>query len=92
MKIKEFLSSKEKWTQKACARDIENNPTTIFGSQAFSWCLYGAVVKCYGDVYESHGEVYKKIRLEIKNYIASWNDAPERTFEEVKDLCEKLDI
>jgi len=91
MKIKEFFSTKEKWTQKTSARDKNGKWVSINDNNASCWCLFGAINKCYSDE-DSRRRVIIKVKSYIGDKIASWNDDENRTFEEVKALCEKLDI
>lgn len=84
MKIKELLKNPEKWTTGTCYRDI--NGKECLKEEARSYCLYGAVCKCYGD------DSGKIIDLLLKQFPAPsvWND--ESTHAEVLALVEKLDI
>lgn len=107
MKIRELLSDESKWTKGWFARDA-NGISIIYGygvcsesvaldGRACSWCLTGACKRCYPDT-NDWWEKLKDIkeRLIQKGYygtsLSSWNDAPERTFAEVKALVEELDI
>ena len=93
MTVKELLSGPEKWTKgisKACRED---------GS--YCYCLYGAIVEVYGE----SDSIFQKVRETIGTwfddaplnrtaygYISTWNDAPERTYEEVMAAVEKAGI
>lgn len=94
MKIKDLLSDESKWTQGAL--DINDKPITGSSSQASCWCLLEAANRCYQDAWEKFyvlQEIYKELRnIKTQTSIAEWNDAPERTFGEVKELVEKLGI
>ncbi len=99
MKIKELFSGPDRWIQKSYARDINNNITTWNATNAHSFCLIGAVCHCYTLDTNIRSEIYKKLRAELypempaeQISIAEWNDAPERTFEDVKKLVNDLDI
>lgn len=88
MKIWELLDSPEKWTTKTCARDKNGKQVSSNDSSAVSWCLLGAVDKCYS---EEHRGVVRKIRNKLGiNLIGEWND--EQTFENVLKLAKELDI
>jgi len=89
MKIKELLSDKSKWTQKAYARDIHGDALGHGSSQfAVSWCLVGAMEKCYPD-FNVVDDIVSKIHRKVGGP-AIFNDS--HTFEEVKQLVEELDI
>ncbi len=93
MLLSELLTDESKWTKGVNARDSSGNPISCLSDKATCFCLVGATFKCNGD--ESPDKVYKvmdKISDEIKFSISEWNDAPERTFQEVKDLVVKLGI
>ena len=87
MKVRDLFSGPEKWTKGEWARDKEGRPTC---SNAFCWCLIGAIFHCYKD--EDYPEICEKIDNEGIDNLMQWNDAPERKFEEVKELVERLDI
>lgn len=88
MKIKELFTDSSRWTKGALARDINGEFTDI--DHGYSFCLSRAIYKCYP--YDSKLIIFK-IKPKLKEpLIVNWNDAPERTFEEVKALVEELDI
>jgi hypothetical protein len=92
MKVKDFLDTSEKWTKGRWARDAGGRMIPYTSVHAVSRCLAGLICWCYKD---SNGwsEIWDKINREIGGAcIAFWNDASERTFEDVKALVEKLDI
>lgn len=89
MKIKDLFSTKERWTQKTIARDENGKWVNYSDATASCWCLLGAAQKCY--IYNI-SEIISKIESEVGPRIAKWNDDENRIFEEVKALCEKLDI
>ena len=93
MKIKDLLKDPDSWCQGAMHEEISTRNGT-----RHSYCLLGAIRECYS--VEEGRDVFKKIAdyVNSKNpperftFLASWNDAPERTHQEVLDLCKKLDI
>lgn len=97
MKVKELLSSPEKWTQGTYARDaLGGRPVPPLDEDAVCFCLIGAVRKCY-PIISDQCPVLAKITLELCTnlkmaVITDWNDYPDRTFEQVKQLVDKLDI
>ena len=97
MKMKELLDSEEKWTKGTYARDKRGKGISPICSNAVCFCLLGAIEKCYSSEKKENLDyaVISKIRRHLNlrtGTIACWNDAPERTFEEVKSLVEELDI
>ncbi len=96
MKIKELYSDASKWTKHEFARSNTGTPLPSFAPDATSWCLIGAINKCYSGK-EDFTKVYESVRahMPLVNGIAmisNWNDSPTRTFDEIKALVEKLDI
>lgn len=90
MKIHELLDKPEKWTKDANARDKEGYTIGATNPKAVCWCLYGSMFKCYE---EEQRQIADRVRAEFRpGSFVEWNDAPERTFEEVRALCLKLDI
>lgn len=90
MKIKELFLDKSKWTKGALFRN-EKGEAVSMCSKATKYCLAGVIQQCYTNRIE-RWDIEKKIEKEIGCYVVSWNDDPERTFEEVKELVERLDI
>jgi alpha-glucosidase (family GH31 glycosyl hydrolase) len=93
MKIKDFLDSPSKWTQEALARDDKGRACDPLSHSAVCFCLLGLMGVFY-DFRSSNGEeAWNKLNSVFKGkIIGKWNDAPERTFEEVKALVTELDI
>ena len=101
MKMYELLEKPENWTQRANARDANGRDISSYHPDAVCWCLFGAVNKCYGITPERQNVEVKLIhslqvaptqeRRGYGSYIV-WNDAKERTHQEVLDLCRELDI
>jgi hypothetical protein len=93
MKIKELLTDESKWTQNAGARDKEKIPVPPKSEEAVCWCLFGAILKCYGEDKEVYNRLDKYILYNLTGMgIFSYNDNPKRTFKDIKALIEKLDI
>ena len=95
MKIKELFSDRSKWIQHDMSVDYRRRFTAPNSNDACCWCLVGAIIKCYPEDLIQQGRVMERIRLKIGNDygpIYKWNDAIGRTFEDVKQLVEELDI
>ncbi len=94
------------WTQYVYARNISNEPVFFRSSESCSWCLEGAINAYYYHKYDinklSRIELDNFLKEE-NNYrslvlykIAPvffdlWNDAPERTKEEVVQLLKEVE-
>lgn len=89
MKVQELLTDESKWNKGCYARNASGNEVSISSTDASCWCLSGAIHKCYGDTWDVHDIICKKLNAET---VCSWNDAPGRTFNDIKSLIEELDI
>jgi len=94
MKLKEFFKSEKNWHQGSyCpdksvrAKDLKN-----LSKNFDCLCLFGALLYCYRGEYNRRMEVWKLINEEVDRGMSGWNDDPKRTFQDVRDLVEKLDI
>lgn len=104
MKVRELLDSPEKWTKGAIARDSKGNLVSYNSPNAVCFCLLGAIYKCYASDKMNPDKMNPdKLPLEIRKLIGSllnlrsdsisyFNDAPKRTFEDIKNLVNTLDI
>lgn len=92
MKAHELLEKPESWTQGEFARNRSGERTNSNCPTACSWCMIGAMFKCYkGD--ELYTGLFKAISDHIGDVeIYKWNDDPNRTHAEVVDLLKKLDL
>jgi len=90
MKLQELFTDPTTW----CQRDFAQTSTGISigpsNPEATCWCLAGGIMKCYPT--EEYGIIRNTLSRRIGGPLLDWNDAPERTFEEVKALVEELDI
>jgi len=89
MKIRDLLSDITRWTKGASARNLEGE-SVLATEPCACYCVYGALVHCYG--FTGAAAVYARIRERLGMSPVKWNDAPERTFAEVKALVDELDI
>lgn len=91
MKVADLLTDDSRWTQGENARDDGGFPIAAESEDAICWCLAGAIKRCYGD----EDEVLRVLRIvhnRLNTQIDIWNDAPERTFADVRALIEALDL
>jgi len=88
VKIKDFLNESN-WTQGQFARDEDGNSCAAIDARAKKFCLMGAAYKCFSNETEM---ILDLLNRELQGDAIGWNDAPGRTFEEVKAVIEKLDI
>ena len=87
----QLLHSPEKWCKGQLAMDMHGNKVEPFSDTAERFCAVGAIRRAYG--YDSHSDIVKeKLRDAVGRLIPGWNDAPERTWEEVYGKLKALDI
>lgn len=91
MKVRELLDGPEKWTKGLSARDASGSMVDVDSPYAVCWCLYGAMQRCYGLGTVAISAAYGKVAALVGSVVA-WNDAPQRTFADVKDTVDYLDI
>lgn len=99
MKVSELLNKPSCWTQRQAARNAEDHPINLWSSEARSFCLLGAIERCYGvpgeltTDYEPVLEARRRVWAAIGHQsITAWNDNPARTFQDVRSVVERADI
>lgn len=94
LKIRELLSDESKWTQGSEAKGVDGFEVSSRGPHAVRFCLIGAMERCYGLLADDeYMHILERIMVDAgSGDIAHWNDAPERTFADVRALVERLDI
>lgn len=95
MKVHELLTEPARWTQDAFARDERGHAVSERGDSACSWCLVGAVQRCYSDLHERavvFGKIMDSGPMLTAYCVSEWNDAEDRRFAEVRALVLDLDI
>lgn len=70
------------WTQNADARDAEGNVVSPFEATAASWSAAGMLARVAGEWRHAYAPLYW-LRDTIGMLDTAWNDAPERTAQEV---------
>lgn len=93
MLLSEFLDSEDKWCQGYWAKDANNIYVDTLDSKACRWCLGGAMYKVSRlDKTFDYEDVKSKVSKYVGGNIPLWNDAIERTFEDVKTMMNALGI
>lgn len=88
MKLKELFTDESKWTKGSYARDQDGLTVDPQNDKAVCWCFRGAMYKIGFNIH-SLTHIFEKL---FPDGVMDWNDAPERTFEDIKKLVEELDI
>jgi hypothetical protein len=93
MKAYELLSDESKWAKKSYAYETTGGPCDPRSETACSWCVMGAIERCYfdGNMSRRHMDAIYKVETKVGS-VPIWNDAKERTYEEVIALLKELDI
>lgn len=92
MKAWQLIDSPEKWTQKSFARTDGGSDVSVFSSYAVCFCAYGALTRCYPGESDYQNAVAKLRKAVPHGYVAGWNDAKGRTWQEVHAVLKELDI
>lgn len=81
----EVLTSEERWTKDENARDAAGNKVYPRDQEAVCWCLNGAFIAIRASTWLAL-DVFDP--LTGGDFLA-WNDAPERTFADVRQLLDR---
>lgn len=98
MKICELLTGPEKWSQNIVAVNAEGKSVGYRNPSACRWCLLGAIYCCYsipeGRAIESRikDRLFGGRKRKLGDCLSVWNDAPDRTYRDIKKLITELDI
>lgn len=91
MKVKDLLTNETKWTTDYAARNMIGNEVSYKDPSACCWCMIGAIQRCYGPSVAE--DIMIKVRTHLgTRFITHWNDDPIRSFQDVRNLVETLNI
>lgn len=91
MKAHQILSDESKWCKGANARDSSGRSVSSDSPSAVCFCLRGSIYRAYDDEI-SWDKCFHSLAGRVGKCLATWNDAPERTFAEVKAVLVELDL
>jgi hypothetical protein len=95
MKVSELLSSEEKWTKEALARNADGMEVHELDDDACSWCLIGAIHHCYPRETDRNYALFKLKKSIYKLFgysgVLGFNDN-NATFEDVRKVVEDAAI
>jgi hypothetical protein len=93
MTAMELLNKPSSWTQGNLAITKDGVPCNPCSPSAVSWCLMGALDKCYSDPIDRDA-ARNKIHTEIGEDIPllEWNDDMLRTFDHIHFLLKEVRI
>lgn len=96
MTVKDLYTDKSKWTTGARARSAYGCPVGVNSVSAVSWCLSGAIDRCYHDNWQEKMKATKRLTNVFQNIYGSciplFNDSVTTTFEEVLKVVEEARI
>lgn len=81
-----FEGHPERWIQNSAYTTDDGKFLPM--EECTRFCIAGAIEFIYG----ANERSYNLVNHSMSNSIFGWNDAPERTFEEVLEKCKKLGI
>lgn len=88
MKASEYV--RKGWTQGEYARNSDGKYVLWSDPTAVCWCLDGALMAAYPGV--GYSLAINKLRDVAPFNIIVWNDAPDRTKQEVIELLERAEV
>ena len=96
MKAYEVLEQYD-WCKRSYATDEHGRSVTINDPSACYFCTMGAIIKAYDADIVQRIDAANLVRLTLSQRyntrrIATWNDDPKRTKDEVVSLLKELDI
>jgi len=80
---RELLADPKRWTQGTGARAGDGLATGVHSANAICWCAWGALVYVHTDLNSLSDSLDLIATIVGESEVSSWNDAPERTHEEV---------
>ncbi len=105
MKAHELLTSSLAWCQESPAEDSNGNKLEAFDPRAVKWCALGAIQKAYpparwNDVMDtllrglsvSEGGLRQMNGSDKACSIMEWNDDPQCSFDEIKEILLSSDV
>lgn len=87
--LQEFFADESRWTKGYYFRDENGSPCSL--EEATCACLAGARRIVYGDNTKEEDTI-KDLLYDSLGIIGNWNDASERTIEDVRKLVRELNI
>lgn len=96
MKAHELLADEKNWIKGVLSRDEDGIPCMPSHPTACCWCASGAIMKVYRDP-KAQNNAYDTLEAHLLKEkhlegIVNWNDAEERTHQEIISLLKELDI
>lgn len=98
MLVKELLSDESKWTKHTYARNSVGEAVRASSDSACSWCVFGAIEKCYPDerLYEDIVHKLDDVVFSLFNdnfsTLAEWQDRPDTTFAMLRQVLERANV
>lgn len=98
--LQELFAKDNSFCKNTLATNKDGNPTSPHNLNATSWCIIGAIEKIYGSYQQllKYGKIiHNKLNPDELNSddwssIIDWNNAPERTIEDIRKLVKELNI
>lgn len=87
--VKTMLDSPSKWTKYTMARSVDGVRCDATDTQAFQWCLTGAIKRSCHEDFERTTACLEEVRRHIPDYsLIVWQDAYQRTFADIHQILD----
>ncbi len=92
MTLQDLFSRDGSWTKREFARDKFGDRIYPGSDYATCFCIRGGIDRVCGDDFYKADKMLNKLLSMIDGPLTKWNDAPERTVEDVRDLVKKANV
>lgn len=86
---RERIATPDRWTQWMVACNRQGESVSAKSRSAARWCAMGAIIASMDEDIERRDEAACAVRRIVGESLTCWNDAPERTHEEVLDAFDR---
>ena len=93
--VLDLLSDPKRWTKDTYARREDGEPVCSRSPRAVSWCIAGAITKCYPDAEypRMHSIIFNILqKRNVELGIGGFNDDPRTTHDQVVALLKEAGI
>jgi hypothetical protein len=95
MLIRQLLAEPGSWRSGLPARDKDGNHVDVFDDEACSWCVYGAMIRCYPP--DAHPTVLRKLNnyaIEVVRSVGiiNWEGCPSRTHADIRAMLDHVKV
>ena len=88
-KARDLISTPDKWTKGAVARDRHGFAVEPYAQMAVCWCSVGALERAVGANLNVYYAAFAVLRKQHDESVVSFNDDPNTTHQDVLDLFDR---